>query len=89
MLPVDVRGILGKVTLAGANTTDEVCGVDGTSKIADCAQTTRAFSGATVHAESPRPGVVPREGNRERSASRLPIARVSRSTSGTARSARR
>jgi hypothetical protein len=57
LLPVDVRGILGKVTLAGANTTDEVCGVDGTSKIADCARTTRAFSGATVHIEGPRPGV--------------------------------
>jgi hypothetical protein len=57
LLPVDVRGILGKVTLAGANTTEEVCGVDGTSKIADCAQTKRAFSRATVHIESPRPGV--------------------------------
>jgi len=57
LLPVDVRGILGKVTLAGANTTDEVCGVDGSSKIADCAQTTRAFSMAAVHVESPRPGV--------------------------------
>ena len=58
VLPVDVRGILGKVTLAGANTTDENCGGAGTSKIADCAQTTRAFSRATVHAASPRPGVV-------------------------------
>lgn len=57
VLPVDVRGILGKVTLAGANTTDEVCGVEGTSKIADCAKTTRAFSGARVHLESPRPRV--------------------------------
>ena len=58
VLPVDVRGILGKVILAGANTTDEKCGVAGTSKIADCAQTTRPFSRATVHAASPRPGVV-------------------------------
>jgi hypothetical protein len=58
VLPVDVRGILGKVTLAGANTTEEVCGEVGTSKIADCAQTRRAFTGATVHASSPRPGVV-------------------------------
>jgi hypothetical protein len=57
LLPVDVGGILGKVTLTGANTTDEICGVDGTSKIADCARTTRAFSGATVHVDSPRPGV--------------------------------
>jgi hypothetical protein len=58
VLPVVVRGILGKVTLAGANTTEELCGEAGTSKIADCAQTTRAFTGATVHAASPRPGVV-------------------------------
>lgn len=58
VLPVDVRGIVGKVTLAGANTTEETCGEAGTSKIADCAQTTRAFTRATVHAASPRPGVV-------------------------------
>jgi hypothetical protein len=58
VLPVDVRGIVGKVTLAGANTTEEICGEAGTSKIADCAQTRRAFTGATVHAASPRPGVV-------------------------------
>jgi hypothetical protein len=58
VLPVDVRGMVGKVTLAGANTTEEVCGETGTSKIADCAQTTRAFTRATVHAASPRPGVV-------------------------------
>jgi len=58
VLPVNVRGILGTVTLAGANTTEEKCGEVGTSKIADCAQTRRAFSGATVHAASPRPGVL-------------------------------
>jgi hypothetical protein len=58
VLAVDVRGILGKVTLAGANTTEEICGEAGTNKIADCAQTTRAFTRATVHAASPRPGVV-------------------------------
>lgn len=58
MLPVVLRGIVGKVTLAGANTTEETCGDAGTSKIADCAQTTRAFSRATVHAASPRSGVV-------------------------------
>ena len=57
VLPVDVRGILGKVTLAGSNTTEETCGEAGTSKIADCVQTTRSFTGATVHAASPRPGV--------------------------------
>ena len=58
VLPVDVRGILGKVTLAGANTTEEICGEAGSSKIADCARTARAFSRATVHAASPQPGVV-------------------------------
>jgi hypothetical protein len=58
VLSVVVRGIRGKVTLAGANATEEICGEAGTSKIADCAQTTRAFSRATVHAVSPRPGVV-------------------------------
>jgi hypothetical protein len=58
VLPVVVRGILGKVILAGANTTEEVCGGVGSSKIADCAQTSRAFTGATVHAASPRPGFV-------------------------------
>jgi hypothetical protein len=58
VLPVVLRGIMGKVTLAGANTTEETCGEAGTSKIADCAQTTRAFARATVHAASPRPGVV-------------------------------
>jgi hypothetical protein len=58
LLPVVVRGIQGKVTLAGANTTKETCGEAGTSKIADCAQTTRAFTRATVHAASPRPGFV-------------------------------
>jgi hypothetical protein len=58
LLPVVVPGIQGKVTLAGANTTKETCAGAGTSKIADCAQTTRAFTRATVHAASPRPGVV-------------------------------
>ena len=58
VLPVDVRGILGNVTLVGTNTTDEVCGGKTTSNIDDCAQTRRPFTGATVHAASPRPGVV-------------------------------
>jgi len=62
VLPVEVRGILGEVTLVGANTTEEVCGGKGTSKIDDCARTRRAFTGATVHAASPRPGVVAFEG---------------------------
>jgi len=58
VLPVDVHGILGKVTLVGANTTDEVCGGTPKSKTADCAPTTRAFTGGTVHAASSRPGIV-------------------------------
>jgi hypothetical protein len=58
VLPVDVRGIVGTVTLGGANTTEEVCGDLGTGQTADCAQTKRAFIGASVHAVSPRPGVV-------------------------------
>jgi hypothetical protein len=58
VLPVDVRGIVGTVTLGGANTTEEVCAGVGNSKIADCAQTKRTLSGARVHAASTRPGVV-------------------------------
>jgi hypothetical protein len=59
VLPVDVRGIVGTVTLGGADTTEETCvGGGGSSKIADCAQTKRAFTGASVHAVSPRPGYV-------------------------------
>jgi hypothetical protein len=58
VLPVDVRRIAGTVTLAGANTTEEICGGVGTSKIADCAQTRRSFTGASVHAASPRSGFI-------------------------------
>ena len=58
VLPVDVHGILGKVTLVGVNTTDEVCGGTPKSKITDCAPTTRTFTGATVHVAGSRPGVV-------------------------------
>ena len=58
VLPVDVRGIVGTVTLGGANRTEETCGDGSTGQIADCAQTKRAFTGASVHAVSPRPGVV-------------------------------
>ncbi len=58
VLPVDVRRIVGTVTLTGANTAEEICGGVGTSKTADCAQTTRSFTGARLHAASPRPGYV-------------------------------
>ncbi len=58
VLPVNVRGISGTVTLGGANTTEEICGDVGTGETADCAQTKRTFTRASVHAVSPRPGVV-------------------------------
>jgi hypothetical protein len=57
-VPVTIVGIKGTVTLAGANTTDQVCVGGGTSKIADCAQTTRSFAGASLRVASPRPGVL-------------------------------
>ncbi len=58
VLPVTVVGIKGIVALAGANTTERACGGAGTSKVAECAQTTRSFAGAKLRALSPRPGVV-------------------------------
>ncbi|CAN5199001.1 hypothetical protein BH18ACT12_BH18ACT12_24430 [soil metagenome] len=58
VLPTDLRGITGTVTLVGANTTDERCEGIGTSKIADCARTTRSFAGARVRISSPRRGFV-------------------------------
>jgi hypothetical protein len=58
VLPVEVRRIAGTVTLAGANTTEEICAGVGTSKIADCAQTRRAFRAASVHVVSPRRGFI-------------------------------
>jgi hypothetical protein len=58
VLPVTVVGIKGTVTLAGANTTDKSCGGPGTSKVADCAHTTRSFAGAKLRALSPRRGVL-------------------------------
>ncbi|MGZ8740543.1 MAG: hypothetical protein ACXWZ8_08110 [Gaiellaceae bacterium] len=58
VLPVEVRGISGTVTLGGANRTEEICGDISTGQTADCAQSKRAFSRASVHAVSPRPGVV-------------------------------
>ena len=76
VLPVDVRGIVGTVTLGGANTTKETCADGGgSSQIADCAQTKRAFAGASVHAVSPRPGVVTLD----------PIANVRLTTAGCPR----
>jgi hypothetical protein len=58
VLPVQVRRIAGTATLAGANTTEQICGGVGTSKIADCAQTRRSFTGASLHVVSPRRGFI-------------------------------
>jgi len=58
VLPAEVRRIAGTVTLTGANTTDEICGGVGNSKITDCARTKRQFTGASLHAASPRRGFV-------------------------------
>jgi hypothetical protein len=52
----DVGGLSGTVTLDGANTTDQTCGVDRTQRVADCAQTRRSFAGGKVRVSSPRPG---------------------------------
>jgi hypothetical protein len=58
LLPVDVGGIAGTVTLSGAGTTKEICGGINNTKTSDCAGTTRAFTGARLHAASPSAGVV-------------------------------
>ena len=58
VLRADVRSLTGTVTLVGANTIDERCGDVGTSRIADCVQTKRSFSGAKVRVSSPRPGLL-------------------------------
>ena len=54
---VDVRGIRGTVTLAGAETTDRTC-PDGTgsSQVADCATTRRSLTGGAVRLSSPARG---------------------------------
>jgi hypothetical protein len=59
VLTVDLRGIAGTVTLAGANTTEDACaGGTGTAKIADCVQSRRSFAGARVRLASPQRGIV-------------------------------
>jgi hypothetical protein len=58
VLTADVRVLTGTVTLNGANTTDEVCGVDRMQQIADCVRTKRSFSAARIRASSPRAGLV-------------------------------
>jgi hypothetical protein len=54
VLPATVRGIRGTITLGGANTTDTRCGDAGTTRTADCAQTRRTFTGATLKVASPK-----------------------------------
>jgi hypothetical protein len=57
LVAVDVRGIRGTVTLGGAETTDRRCSDGtGTSQIADCAPSTRSFTGASVRLSSPSRG---------------------------------
>ena len=58
VLPVDVRGIGGTVTLGGANMRNENCGGVGSSVIADCVETKRSFAGARARVAGPRPGVL-------------------------------
>jgi hypothetical protein len=58
VLPIVIRGVAGTVTLSGANTSERICGPSGTTQTADCAQTKRSFTGATVQAASPQPGVL-------------------------------
>jgi hypothetical protein len=57
VVAVNLRGIRGTVTLAGAETTDRKCpdGTD-TSQIADCIRSTRSFAGASVRLSSPSRG---------------------------------
>ena len=58
VLPADLRGLAGRVTLGGANTKDENCAGVGSSVISDCAQTRRSFAGASARIASPRPGLL-------------------------------
>jgi len=58
ILATTFRNFAGTVTLAGANTTSVTCGEERTQTIADCAQTRRSFSKATVGARSARPGSI-------------------------------
>jgi hypothetical protein len=58
VLPANVRGIAATVTLNGATTTNETCGGQTTSKIADCVRTRRAVKAARVHVWSPARGLL-------------------------------
>jgi len=54
VLAAKVRRLAGTVTLSGANTTTDVCGVEVHEAIADCATTKRSFRGGTVDLASSR-----------------------------------
>jgi len=53
-----IRALTGTVVLSGANTVSDVCGVDRTQAIQDCATTKRSFRGATIGVLSTRAGSV-------------------------------
>jgi hypothetical protein len=57
LVAVDVRGVGGRVTLGGSETTEITCpGGSGTAQIADCAQSARTFARAAVRLSSPARG---------------------------------
>ena len=58
VLPADLHGISGTVTLGGANRRDENCAGVGSSVISDCVETKRSFAGAKARIASPRRGVL-------------------------------
>lgn len=58
VLPVDVRGLTGTVTLSGANTISEVCGGEHRETIQDCVTSKRPFQGGSVGLVSPRAGSI-------------------------------
>jgi hypothetical protein len=58
ILATTVRGLTGTVTLSGANTTTQICGIERTESIADCAQTRRSFKGGTIGLVGPRVGTI-------------------------------
>jgi hypothetical protein len=54
IVAVDVRGVSGKVTLGGAETTEKMCpGGEGSTLIADCVTSTRTFARGAVRLSSP------------------------------------
>jgi hypothetical protein len=65
VLPADLRGLAGTVTLGGANTKDENCAGVGSQVISDCVQTKRSFAGARARIASRRPGVLALEAVRD------------------------